>query len=232
MLKFFDQYSKVGYKPIPLYQNSKIPVEKNWNSDWSPQRWRPYFERGTYNMGFLLGEILDIEGDTEEGNFFIAKLIGNTPHPMFQSQKSVHHLFINPDPNLTRISHGGIEFRAYKHQSAVPPSIHSDGATYKWLKDSIALPPPMPDTLLKFYHTFKSKYAPRTKRKKDGSKPGHCKTMCNCCSQFFYMHKKRLNLEVLAFRKIGKLWICRRCRGENIKQECKSIRKNILKKSR
>lgn len=227
MINFFDQYVKIGYKPIPLYRNSKVPVERNWNANWSVDRWRKYFERGTYNLGFLLGEIVDIEGDTEESNEFIQKLIGNIPHPTFRSYKSTHHLFVNPDKELTRLSRDGIEFRGYGHQSVVPPSSHQLGENYKWLKNISPVPPEMPENVLAFYKDFKDKYfvKPTNPKKRSVCKAGHSKSKCRICNKNFYVHKKRLVLEVKSFKELNSLWMCRGCRKHDIRDLCRFIRK-------
>lgn len=226
MIDFFDQYVKIGYKPVPLYRDSKVPVERDWNHNWSINRWRKYFEQGTYNLGFLLGDIVDIEGDTEESNEFLTNLIGNVPHPTFRSHKSIHHLFINPDKDLTRLSREGIEFRGYGHQSVVPPSSHKLGENYKWLKNTSPIPPEMPDNVLKFYKNFKDKFyvKPELQKKKKTCKPGNTRTKCRLCEKCFYVNKKRLILEVRAFREIGCLWMCRGCRTHDIRELCRFIR--------
>lgn len=225
ILQYFDSYVRAGFKPIALYDSSKIPVEKKWNSEWSTHRWRRYFESGSYNMGFLLGEILDVEGDTEEANSILTNLIGNTPHPHFQSHKSTHHLFLNPDKKLTRISRDGIEFRAFNHQSVVPPSTHDLGHDYRWLSGSCGTVPEMPKDLLKFYYDFKSKYGLKQKTKnKSSNKSGFEKTQCNKCCKLFFIHRKRLFLEVKAFKKLDQSWMCHKCRKHDLRQLCRVIR--------
>lgn len=229
-LQFFDSYVKAGFKPIALYGSSKIPVEKKWNSQWSCDRWRRYFESGSYNMGFLLGEILDVEGDTEEANAILTNLIGDTPHPYFQSHKSTHHLFLNPDKNLTRISRDGIEFRAFNHQSVVPPSTHDLGYDYKWLNGSSAIVSEMPNDLLRFYYDFKSKYGSKQKEKnKSSKKTGFEKTQCRKCCKMFFIHKKRLFLEVKAFNKLHLPWMCHGCRKHDLRESCRLIRNEKTK---
>ena len=116
MIRFFDKYVELGLKPIPIYHNSKTPVASKWNENWSVKRWRPYFEESEYNIGILLGDIIDVEGDSEEANDLLERMIDGCERPRFRSSKSVHNLFINPDPSLTRFVFNGIEFRAHKHQ--------------------------------------------------------------------------------------------------------------------
>jgi hypothetical protein len=230
MLKWYDAYVSVGLKPIAIFCGTKIPVGQDWNKNWEPNKWRDYFKSDSYNMGILLGEIIDVEGDTSEANNFLLEMIGDTEHPMFSSSKSIHHLFLNPDPKLTRWSFNGIEFRGHKHQSVVPPSVHDDGTPYKWMVNSNSYfkIPNLPPSLLDFY--FQNKNLNKNKfSQKHKNKPGHKRTECKKCGGYFYIHKKRLILEVKAFAIMGQLWSCHGCRQADVKEMCRSIRKNLNK---
>jgi hypothetical protein len=222
LLKYFDGYVRMGLKPIALHPLSKKPVLNGWNKNWSVNKWRHFFETDTYNMGILLGDIVDVEGDTPQANAFLAKITKNIPHPTYRSSKSTHHLFINPDASLTRQTFKGIEFRAHNHQSVVPPSKHLDGACYKWSKDTKFPIPEMPQELVSLYLENKKNNSCVRKYDKYGKK-----TQCNCCNQKFYINRTRLKLEVYAFRQIGRLWMCRKCRDIDIREACRKLRKNI-----
>jgi len=102
LIEHFDAYVRAGLKVIPLYARTKIPVGKNWNKDWNHDwcRWS-LTQFPESNLGLLLGEIVDVEGDDDESNALLKYLVGDTPHPMYCSSKSIHHLFLNPDPKLT-----------------------------------------------------------------------------------------------------------------------------------
>jgi hypothetical protein len=232
LLKFFDKYVELGLKPIAVYKDSKKPVCQGWNEDWSSDRWRDYFKTNDYNMGILLGDIVDVEGDTEEANDLLQRMIDGICCPKFRSSKSIHNLFLNPDPNLTRRVFNNIEFRGNRHQSVVPPSIHTEGNCYSWLEGSKFPIPPMPEELLNFYlkncfekpkQEQKQKPASRKIRIKDG----HTKTHCNCCSNKYFIHKKRLMLEVRAFRNFNLKWLCRSCREIDLRESCREIRKEL-----
>lgn len=231
MLKYFDGYVKFGFKPIAIYKNAKCPIGRDWNKNWSISQWRPFFEDPSeeFNMGILLGDIIDVEGDTLEANLLLNKLIGDTPHPKFSSSKSTHHLFATPDPNLTRFAFNGLEFRGKNHQSVVPPSKHNDGASYRWLQDSKFTILPMPSALLEYFHqNRKSRGNPRVQNNvKPKNKQGHVKTKCKACLESFYIHKKRLILEVRAFQEHKLPWMCRGCRKIDVREECRFLR-NIL----
>lgn len=223
LLKYFDGYVRMGLKPIALHPFSKKPVLNGWNRDWSIIKWRHFFETESYNMGILLGDVVDVEGDTPQANAYLDKITKNIPHPTYRSSKSTHHLFINPDPSLTRQAFKGIEFRAYNHQSVVPPSKHHDGTCYQWSKGTVFPIPQMPSELVNLYLENK-KTDSYNSRKYD--KYGK-KTQCNSCNQKFYMNRTRLKLEVAAFRETGQLWMCRKCRKIDIRESCRKIRKNI-----
>ena len=229
LLTFFDKYVALGLKPIAVFKDSKKPACQGWNEDWSIERWREYFLTDEYNMGILLGDIVDVEGDTNEANDLLQRMIDGVPCPKFRSSKSVHYLFQNPLPDLTRKVFDGIEFRGHRHQSVVPPSIHSDGNFYAWLEGSKFPVPPMPDELLSFYHrnnTEKPQAIPR-KRIRQKKNKDYSKTQCNCCQKHFMMHKKRLVLEVRSLRTLNLKWMCRSCREIDLRQMCRDIRKQM-----
>ena len=237
MLKWFDAYVSLGLHPIPVFKDTKCPAGgKGWNKDWSADRCRDYFQTDSYNMGIILGDIIDVEGDTQEGNDLLIRMIDGLPHPMFRSSKSIHHLFVSPDPNLTRRVVGGIEFRGHLHQSVVPPSIHEQGNHYQWLHGSKFPPPVMPNELLQLYLAnrcdAKSEVRiprqrperPQRRKKKDG----YTKTECKICKNSFYIHKKRLMLEVRAFRDgHGLPWMCHGCREFDMREPCRVIRRGL-----
>jgi len=231
ILAFFDKYTAAGLRPIAVHPDTKKPIAVGWNENWSVERWRPHFQTGNYNMGILLGDIVDVEGDTEEANDLLERMIDGAIRPKFRSSKSIHNLFINPDPNLTRLVVGGIEFRAHKHQSVVPPSIHEDGTQYNWLFGSKFPIPPMPPELLNFYLRNKkqpeivkvlNKSKKRTLRRK---KSNHINTQCNNCLNKYFMHKKRLMLEVRVLQSMNSRWLCRGCRKIDLRDNVRELRK-------
>lgn len=232
-LDYFDGYVLRGLKPIAVYKNSKQPVGTGWNQDWSIEKWRPFFETDQYNMGIILGDIIDVEGDSPDACDRLERMIDGMKRPKFISSKSVHNLFQNPDPeNLTRAVIGGIEFRAHLHQSVVPPSIHNDGCKYRFLEGTVWPPPPMPDELREYYFNGrpekKSNLLLQTKA--HGPKPkkrlnsGFKKTVCKICNCSYYIHKKRLILEVRAFREFNIPWMCHGCREFDMRDACRRIR--------
>lgn len=221
MIESFKKLVNFGLKPITLYQNTKIPFHKAWNENWSKEKQLNILSKNeAVNLGILLGDIVDVEGDTKLANNIVLELIGNYQHPCYRSQKSIHHLFLNPDKDLRIFKFNDIEFRGHGHQSVVPPSIINN-VTYEWIDCSFPVPE-MPSKLLAFYEKNK-------KKKKDTLlKPGHMLIACYCCRNKFFIHKTRYQLELFAFREKKLPWHCRACRTININNRCREIKK-ILK---
>ena len=55
-------------------------------------------------------------------------------------------------------------------------------------------------------------------------KQGYVKTVCKSCFKEFYIHKKRLLLEVRAFEKRNLSWYCHGCRIVDVREECRYLR--------
>jgi len=216
-LEYFDLYTDCGLQVIPLFPGSKVPVWPRWNMDWDQARCRSYLvARPDCNIGLLLGKYVDVEGDTEDANNKLHRLINGYPHPSWRSSKSTHHLFLNPDPRLTSTRFQGVEFRAHKHQSVIPPSTHADGIRYHW--HSLHVIPAMPQALLNYY------LANRPGRRKKGRHSGYMVTQCKNCGGKESIHQKRLMLEVRAFRELGLLWQCHKCRTVDVRPACRRLR--------
>ena len=218
VLTYFDVYVSQGLKVIPLKNNSKAPISKNWNKYWNSDQIRNVVADFGYNIGILLGGIIDVEGDTPQANKLLMGLTKNCSHPMYESSKSVHHFFINPDPTITIIKYQGIEFRGGKHHSVLPPSKHPDGTEYSWLEGSRFPIPKMPYSLLSLLKKAK-------KYQKDNIKPNHFALCCADCHHQSFLHKKRFSLEMEAFKLLGEKWICRSCRKIDVRGTCREIRR-------
>ena len=159
------------------------------------------------NIGLLLGDIVDVEGDTPEANQRINKLIGDCKHPIYRSDKSEHHLFANPFPTLTRSAFDGIEFRANRHQSVLPPSRHPSGCLYQWIVEPTGDLPLLPDDLsdLLLQHLGSQPVPNRPNRANSWAR-------CKKCNKKVFLSKKRLDLELKAFQAAGLTWMCNSCR--------------------
>lgn len=225
---YFEAYVTCGFKPIALYPGTKIPVFRDWQIQWSADKYRQVFNQTPdSNMGFLLGDIMDVEGDTEEANEMIFDLARHCPHPMFKSSKSVHHLFLSPDPNITICKFDGIEFRGRRHQSVVPPSIHSTGKVYEWLKKSTFPAPPMPTGLVNLLYSHYRQIKKTKHVNQQEKKANHTNTACNSCRRKSYIHKKRLVLEVRAFQSLGQKWQCHNCRTVDVRPICRKVKNQM-----
>ena len=214
----FDQLTDHGIKVIPLWANSKVPMYKRWNQKWDKQQvrrtLRVYPEA---NIGILLGDIIDVEGDSEHANHLINEAIGIYPHPSYKSSKSIHHLFISHDPKFKIFKKNKIEFRGKDHQSVLPPSQH-EGVDYQWIDRFFPIPK-IPDTLVDFLERLrKEKNASEVLKKKHG------KIWCNLCGNRCFLNQKRLDLEVKAFGFLNLKWECKNCRSFDMRYLCRSIK--------
>ena len=220
VIDHFDALTSKGLRVIPLRENSKVPMCKGWSKIWDRDQARSKLERfPDANIGLLLGEIIDVEGDSEEANHTIQDLIGDYPHPSYQSIRSVHHLFATPDSSLRIFRIGEIEFRGHGHQSVLPPSSHY-GFRYHWLKNFCFPPPEMPERLRVFYERH-------AKGIKDRNKPGHIRVWCNQCRESCWIHSKRFREELAVFKLLEQRWVCQNCRKLDLRSACRMMRANI-----
>lgn len=222
-IEHFDKLTEKGMKIIPLRENSKQPMYAKWNVNWSKDKARKRLEKKpNANIGILLGDIIDVEGDSEEANNTILKLIGDYPHPSYKSLRSIHHLFLTPESDLRIFKVGEIEFRGHGHQSVIPPSSHY-GFQYKWLRNFKFPIPEMPKALLDFYNLHK--YGDGKKERKRG----HIKVWCGKCHKSLFINEKRHKLEVKAFRMHDSLWECNKCRCLDVRPICRMIKAGVSK---
>lgn len=220
ILAHFDALTQRGLKLIPLRENSKVPLLKGWTTNWDRDRTREKLRQfPDANLGILLGDIVDVEGDSDEANKIVLDLIGDYPHPCYFSTKSIHHLFASPDSQLAHFRHGEIEFRGHGHQSVIPPSQHQ-GVLYKWLKAFRFPVPEMPDRLKDFYWS-------KRRNRKNILKPGHVRVWCIDCEAECFLHRKRFDLELEAFRLLGAKWACQKCRTIDLRPACRLIRSGL-----
>lgn len=223
-LKYIEFYIKNNLKPIAVYPKSKVPIGKNWNKNWDKNKILKLIHKNPeINVGILLGDIIDVEADTEESNHLLNEMIEKTPHPCYMSSRSYHHFFLSPDPNLTALKVSGIEFRGHRHHSVVPPSSHENDIEYKWIETSFP-PPHLPQKLLDFYLQNK-RTIKQTIKIKPVLKPEHIQTICNNCKNKIYIHKKRLTLEVKAFLKLGNIWTCNNCRKIDLRPIIRKLKR-------
>ena len=216
ILGYFDFLVEKGLKAIPLRPLSKVPACRAW-TEWNYASCRNVFQASPdSNIGLLLGDVLDVEGDSESANATIWRLVGNCEHPTYTSAKSTHHLFRNPDKDLTVLRANDIEFRAHRHQSVLPPSV-LPGVNYRWLSDLSFPMPEMPLKLMQFYRSLRFSGV--------DLKPGHLSLPCSTCRSKCYIHQRRFELELSVFKFFGLSWQCQTCRTIDIRPICRQARR-------
>jgi hypothetical protein len=223
ILNWFDQYVARGWDIIPLHPASKRPVYHRWQQGGFYDRLlcRNHVERNpNCNLGLLLGSVVDVEGDSKLANEILEELIGDCEHPHYCSHKSIHHLFKNPDPHLTRVAFDDIEFRGHRHHSVVPPSLHEKGSIYTWQHSGEA--PEMPQALLKF---FLDNRAGKRSRSPQRLKPGFLEAVCGICKKKKPIQHKRYKLELAAFGEMKQSWTCHDCREVDVRPACRKFKR-------
>lgn len=221
IIDHFDALTERGLKVIPLRKNSKIPLCKGWTNNWNKTKVREKLAQfPKSNIGILLGDIVDVEGDSESANQTVIELIGSCPHPCYHSSKSIHHLFLNPDPNFRHFRWEAIEFRGYGHQSVLPPSQHA-GIQYRWSENFRFPVPEMPERLLSFFHAKRHKHQTILKK-------NHLKVRCADCGRKCFIHEKRFSLELKAFKLLSTKWKCHNCRMVDLRPACRLIRRGLI----
>jgi len=213
-LEVFSYYRKLGYKVIPLYKNTKVPIFKNWYSVYNPDFIENFISKcvDEINFGIILGDVIDIEGDCIESNEEIDNMLKGIPHPIFTSSKSKHHLFRSTVKNLTRVVVDGIEYRGNKHQSVIPPSKHEAGIKYEWKSDICELdnlpylPKFLDDKIKSALPTKKKSF-----KKRRLCKPNHVEAFCLRCRRKYFLHEIKFYKELEHLRKQNSGWTCKSC---------------------
>jgi hypothetical protein len=226
-LDYFDNYVSKGLMPIAVQKGTKQPVGKNWNGVWKERNWRQFFDVGNFEIGLLWNNnIVDVETDNEESNEFLNRLIGDVKRPIYKSQRSYHNLFITPHEKLTKVNLYGskgqkIEIFGKKTFTMAPPSRHMEGGTFYQFVNDHWPPPPCPSGIKALY--FQQKNIKIFNKEKISS-------LCSDCKKEFYIHKKRLCLEVKVFLNNNLKWKCVHCRKNykvDIKEGCRYVKKII-----
>lgn len=215
----FERLTALGLKITPLHPGTKVPILTGW-TNWNYQQVKKAISQNDQvNFGVVLGDIMDVEGDSEKANAKISKLIGDYKHPVYCSQKSFHHFFQSPDPSLTIIKKQSVEFRGAKHQSVIPPSKLLSGTKYEWIVGLDCPIPPMPPKLLQYLKSLiGEKIAP---------KPHSQAILCFKCNKTNYINKKRFALESEYLRQTKQRWMCHSCRDYDLRRICRELRRNI-----
>lgn len=118
-------------------------------------------------LGINLGGsgLLDLEADSDQGDAQLDDLCRGHDFPCWHSRRGKHRLFLAPDGfghlNITSL---GIEFRAGRHQSILPPSVIGDERVeYRWIVSPFDCPPPpLPPHLIEFAEDHRKNPANRS----------------------------------------------------------------------
>ena len=207
----FVKYLDFGYQPILLHPNTKMPIFYGWQKKYNFKNYYELLKNNiNYNIGFLLGNIVDIEGDSEEANNILNNYFLTINHPVYKSKKSFHHLFKNLHRNITRIQINNFEIRGYNHQSVVPPSKVDSIENYTWTEDLIPFKylPEIPNDFAKNFNIKNFKTYKKT-ISKDKSKSG---IWCFKCKNKFYLNKQYLSLQLEKIKQANKQWLCKICK--------------------
>jgi hypothetical protein len=218
--KIFRTYLDLGYQPILLFPKTKQPILKDWNKKYDSA---PYFEilkqRKNFNLGLLLGELLDIEGDNKTANYFLNNLFKDIIHPTFSSYKSTHHLFRSRNNSyFTRFVNSGIEIRSHQHQSVAPPSKHAEmDYVYTWTS---------PPTHIFEIPVLTEELEFKIKRfcglGSTITKPNQQEVWCGICTKKCFCNKIRLEKEINYFKSMNLKWTCHKCRPKSTKEIIKA----------
>lgn len=159
---------ELGWWLVPIRgtgRSPKAPLFQGWPS-FRPDKaalsdiFNRYPDAG---IGLHLGgsSLIDLEGDSEEGEAILDDLCRNIVFPCWRSHRSKHRLFqAHPGVGQTNIKTLGIEFRTGTNQSVLPPTRFRSGTQYQWLVSPFEIaPPPLPEQVLNFYrdHATSSK---------------------------------------------------------------------------
>ncbi|MGA2616497.1 MAG: bifunctional DNA primase/polymerase [Thermoguttaceae bacterium] len=146
----------LGWWLLPV--RGKRPLWDGWpDYNPSPEVLRRLLVNNPHlGIGLNLGGsgLLDLEGDTPEGEMMLDDLCEGLEFPCWRSQKSKHRLFRDHDAiGYLRIEPFKIEFRADRHQSVLPPSPHPSGeVNYQWIINPFDVPPPpLPEQIVDYY---------------------------------------------------------------------------------
>lgn len=224
-IEIFEKYVSLGYQIIPLFKGTKVPILSNWYKNYNIDSMRSIINKmdDGINFGLLLGKVIDIEGDCEDSNAKLDKILSKYDHPIFTSNKSRHHLFRSNLKNLTRIEKNGIEFRGHRHQSVIPPSQHVSGIKYEWQIPLVNINdlPFLPDFIEERLVSIISKSKPKKKINKKMIKPNHVESFCSNCKSKFFIDNKRHKNECKAFAMFNLKWTCKSCSNINIRKYIK-----------
>jgi hypothetical protein len=162
-------YAARGWPVVPVVPRDKNPWPDEWQKVASTDLgviagW--WSQQPDSNVGALLGPrsgLIDVECDSADAERELGMLLGEDVPvvPTYIGKRGKHRLFQYspdlPEPDKVVFHFRGIEFRTGNGgkgaQSVLPPSIHPEGPTYRWLvHPDEADPVPVPAPALATIH--------------------------------------------------------------------------------
>lgn len=126
--KILSKYEEFGFDLVPVANNGKRPIEKNWTNKnhKDKEEWLQWLNSGL-NLGVKTGKISNlivIDIDTEEIDPTLKKLLTNVYTLQQKTKKGFHFFFkYNPDLPKTRIDNLKIDIETDGGQVVIYPSI-------------------------------------------------------------------------------------------------------------
>ena len=161
-LEWAEFYLDYGFSVIPVRPNEKAPAVP-WKEyqDRKPTKRElaKWFSKGDNNIGIVTGEIsgLAVVDIDSEGGLEYAKHHGFPDTPSVQTGKGRHLYYKYPAENEVRNFQkrddlDGIDLRGEGGYVVAPPSLHSSGKRYEWIKskglNDLSLSKEFPDIVL------------------------------------------------------------------------------------
>ena len=157
-LNLFD----LGFRPVIIEPNGKVPTDTGWpTKTYDRAELAARFENNpALNVGIVLGDVIDVECDSETAEAECAELFEDCPidvTPSWQSRRGPPHRLFASDPRLSKIGKAVLKYKTVEiriggdkgAQSVLPPSI-TDGFERKWVNElsSECMPPPLPELVI------------------------------------------------------------------------------------
>lgn len=144
MIDYAKKYDEIGWLVIPIANNSKIPIIKNWSKIDSNEKTLDKFSDDS-NIGVIMGKksgIVCIDVDVRKQNGFktleeLEEKLGKLPGTVTSKTPSggLHYYFKYVEGIRNRKKVGeGIDIQADGTQTVEAPSV-IDGVSYEWIYD-------------------------------------------------------------------------------------------------
>lgn len=144
MREYAEKYNEIGWVVMPIRENSKIPIIKNWSSITSNDETLDKF-KNTHNIGVIMGKAsgvicIDVDVKHADGVATLKQLeekYGKLPSTVMSETPSggIHYYFKYHEGIRNRKRVGpGIDIQADSTQTVEAPSVIDD-VEYEWIFD-------------------------------------------------------------------------------------------------